>query len=375
MIAEDTRESLDTPTKEQPFEGLPPAGSAEPDEASKHEPGDTTIPLESTEKAQRRAVDWGDALKPSNGLEISLVGLAAMASVLLEQVLNAEAAHREKMARRARLCWNEDRSLQAEELGATLSRKPSLVVCKLRRTLHGCDWLIGRWRNLLLVLDRQGAWNKAQRALAIDLLGTPREFRESHPLQDETNPDVLAELARREIEALEERKTTALEAIDQHERRTAEAGLAIDNGAETRALRRDLAASRRTLEWAFRLLRVDRRSDTTRNQARPTAKPSTPPAPTAKPSTPPAPLTVSTPSEPLLGSSTCPGPSRPAVKPAEPDRVARVPVTAVPVPAVKKADAPRVEAKRGQASVPVVVGRRARRELEAMARRRRRRAS
>ena len=86
---------------------------------------------------------------------------------------------RAKFSIRAELTWDDDRRLEAEVLGGKISKKPAETVEALRRTPHGCEWLMGRWALLAYAADTQPdhAWTPEQTAHAFDLLGTPAIFR------------------------------------------------------------------------------------------------------------------------------------------------------------------------------------------------------
>ena len=79
--------------------------------------------------------------------------------------------------------WEEDEQLAAVELGRRLGDDPEAAVAQLKRSSAGCDWLIGRWRllgNGLSTAEEGGpgcTWTDADLALALDLLGRPRELR------------------------------------------------------------------------------------------------------------------------------------------------------------------------------------------------------
>src|SRR3954454_23971676 len=76
-----------------------------------------------------------------------------LTAALSEQVLNAE--------RR----WDEAREDEVLALVKLLDKEPDAAVARLRRTGHGCRWLIARWRGLAERLDRPecegGGWGPA----------------------------------------------------------------------------------------------------------------------------------------------------------------------------------------------------------------------
>ncbi len=90
---------------------------------------------------------------------------------VIEDELRAEAVLR------AQTVWDADRTAVVEQLALKLRRNPSAVVAELRRTPHGCAWLIYRWDILGRALRAPEGWTEAQTTLAFDLLGVPTEGR------------------------------------------------------------------------------------------------------------------------------------------------------------------------------------------------------
>src|SRR3981081_1579271 len=68
-------------------------------------------------------------------------------------------------ATRAKLCWDQDRRLEAEDLAARLRRDPSRNALKLQRTSQGSALMIERWEALGRILRETGTWTEAQRSL------------------------------------------------------------------------------------------------------------------------------------------------------------------------------------------------------------------
>ncbi|MBX6315302.1 MAG: hypothetical protein IRY99_20680, partial [Isosphaeraceae bacterium] len=127
-----------------------------------------------------RAAPGSSVLKPENSFETWLVQQVALASVRLEHCVHYEAAQRALLARRAALCWEEDRWVAVEEPGAKLAKDPARIARKLRQTKQGCAWLLVRWRFLEMILRDGGVWDDDQHRFALDLLGTARDQRGGH---------------------------------------------------------------------------------------------------------------------------------------------------------------------------------------------------
>ncbi len=179
-----------------------------------------------------------------------LVAEVGVVAARLRRCERLALGHRDRVALRAEVCWDDDRRLEAERLGSGLADDPAGVARALMMTPQGCDWMIERWSLLARALDRAGGWTAGQAALASDLLGRPPEFRPAGPGPGpEPEPAALAELARREVAALLRRKAEAA-ALDGFDRARARDGSAPDDAdPDLRRLRRHEADLHRWLRW------------------------------------------------------------------------------------------------------------------------------
>jgi hypothetical protein len=167
---------------------------------------------------------------------------------------------------RGELTWDEDRELEVEKLAATLAKRPAETVDTLRRTPHGCDWLIARWALLAHAADHQPSnkWTDEQTTLAFDLLDTPGVFRLGHEpgvvVDSEGNVIVAAEqpadLARRMVAELKERREDARD-LDEVERALTQTDHDHDSDPELRRIRRYEATLHTKFRWAVDLIRED----------------------------------------------------------------------------------------------------------------------
>jgi hypothetical protein len=228
------------------------------------------LPDDETQAVRQRMGEWRAGYEPASAEEEWLFTQVVVSSVRLDQCVRQEAELRANMARRARVCWNDDRRLAAEETAAGLARKPALIARRLRRSKQGCDWLLERWQALGQVLERTGEWTEAQTALAFDLLGTPHEFRGGRPW---ACADSAASLVAREVAALETLQAAGLAAIDDDERAAATEGLEIEPSRPLTLLKRYEAACLRRLHWAQKQLRFRFASASTTEPAAPTPEP------------------------------------------------------------------------------------------------------
>src|SRR3954468_22188179 len=133
------------------------------------------LPVEDAALLQEKLDHWVDHYEPATPGECELIEMAVTASVqrdrsrryltaaLTEQVLSAE--------RR----WDEAREDEVLALVKLLDKEPGAAVARLRRTGHGCRWLIARWRGLAERLDAPesegGGWGPADRLEANRLQG------------------------------------------------------------------------------------------------------------------------------------------------------------------------------------------------------------
>jgi hypothetical protein len=230
--------------------------------ALKHGLCSTVVVAEDAELVRARTADLLDTIKPRDEFQRWLVAQIALVSLRIERCEQVEGVVRDRVALQAELSWDEDRRREAAVLGQSLGKRPDLVVEQLRRTVQGCEWMMGRWAMLACSADAKGRWTAEQEALAFDLLGTPREFREGHApgtvidLQGrviEAAADPAA-VARRQVAALEERREQVAQ-LDAVDRSMAEAGL-DDDAPELRRVRRYEATLHGRLRWCLAQLRI-----------------------------------------------------------------------------------------------------------------------
>ena len=221
--------------------------------ALKHGLTATVVDLNIVDDSQPRSDGAGMSRETSPSRPAPHVWLSEQVVRVTGQIDRAqriEARLRDQAAWRAITAWDDDRKLDAEELGSKLARNPSTILARLRRTIHGCDWLITRWTWLARAVETNSeGWTEAQTALAFHLLGTPEEGR-TGPIG---NP---ADLTRSMLNELEERRNLVDEA-DEIAQALAEADLVDVPTPELARLRRYEQALHRRLKWLLDELRTE----------------------------------------------------------------------------------------------------------------------
>jgi len=243
---------------------------------------------------QVRVGRWSESLGPRDDFQSWLVGQVAELSFRVDRCGRSERRLRDRASLRAEVCWDDDRSREAEAIGVKLAARPIEVVGQLRGTASGCDWLLRRWALLARAADVAGCWTEDQRGLAFDLLGTPAEFRAGLP--GETidrqgrvldNAEDPAAVARNQIAGLSERRDR-LAGVEEVDRALVMAGLFDDPCPEIRRLRRHEAALQRRIRWCLDQLHQDPPDSPSLPEVQPDWIPKAPPTPrpVARPSVP-----------------------------------------------------------------------------------------
>jgi hypothetical protein len=230
---------------------------------------DLPLPADEADEMARRLEFWRRDLRPEGLYHEWVLRLLVIATLRLDRDTAHESALLNLEAHRALLRWDDDRRLQAEELGNRLARNPAVISRKLAATLQGGHWLMGRWQALASLADSGTPWDDAQRSLAFDLLGVApdgylrgcRASFDPEPGSDRPAAAVQAALARREIDRLETACDTVLGPLDAEEHELAEAGLWAAPSREVLRLCREQARWMRLFSWAMGELRRARSSE------------------------------------------------------------------------------------------------------------------
>ena len=223
------------------------------------------LPAEESNAVSERLAQWHSSLKPWNVWEEWCAEQVVILSIKIERCQDHENALRIGLVERASTTWDADRKLAASLLGEKLPKHPETIAQRLRASAHGCDWMIDRWRRLAEVLERKGAWSERQSALALDLLGTPIDFRDGPSQLDGNRMAAIAA----EIAELTELRETVLEDRDAHEQAAAQLGLDTELAPSLVKARRYETECRRRLAWALAELQRGRRARLSPDQGLP----------------------------------------------------------------------------------------------------------
>ena len=217
------------------------------------------FPDEMAEQIQQRKSFFWKALKPDGPMQQWMFDRICIESVRADVCLHQVIALRDEAARRASESWDEDRELEAEELGARLSGKPELVQPKLRQSRHGTRWLAAQWEELERQFDVRGEWLEADSERAMDLLGLPVDGRAgtwSALAGGDADGSGIRALIGDEVAALSRRVELFLDDRDDRARADAEAGLGADGPDVRRVLRYESEVLRRLRAWTRELRRL-----------------------------------------------------------------------------------------------------------------------
>lgn len=242
------------------------------------------VPGDDAGLVEQRMETWRARYAPADDAEEWLLRQVAVNSVKLDRCRREEDAHDAHQSLRARLCWDDDRRRDAEELGARLAKDPARVRRRLEETPQGAEWLLERWRALGGVLEAGGAWTDPQEALAHDLLGNPPALRQRPAWEPLGSPSALVAA---EVERLEVKIVDELHPIDDLNRHAAEAGVPLRHDRARALIRRYEAACLRRLLWAEERL-LKRPAPAPAAATAPVTAPEPPTIPAPKPPGPPA---------------------------------------------------------------------------------------
>ena len=148
-------------------------------------------PHDQHEVSKARYAAWSLSLKPEDEMQEFQLELAVEASLRIE---NCQARELERKVELAEIAsnsgprWDTDRKREVAKLGRSLKRNPEMIALQLRSMPAGREWLIDRWKYLLMAVaeGQSTSWHKAESNLALDLMGRPGLMRDL--LLERANP-------------------------------------------------------------------------------------------------------------------------------------------------------------------------------------------
>src|SRR3954447_22644665 len=118
----------------------------------------TTLAHEDPEAGAPRLGQWPEACRPADDMEHYLVEQAVRASLSLDRCHDQHTALLAKQVREAPHEWEKEKQDEVERLKELMVDDPEAAVRELKRSAHGCRWLLGRWYELDRILVRDGRW-------------------------------------------------------------------------------------------------------------------------------------------------------------------------------------------------------------------------
>ena len=221
----------------------------------------TLIPRDQQAASKARYAAWFTCLKPEDALQEFHLEIAVNASLRIE---NCQARELERKIELADVAsdpgprWETDRKREVAKLGRSLKRNPEMVALQLRSMPSGREWLIDRWKFLLMAVaeGRTSSWRVAESNLALDLMGKPGLFRDllleiANPFADSTvtRALILKQIAGLEAEQqYDEQEDTKLRSL--HIR-----GLIFETDSSLTLIRRYESTAQRQFDKALKAIR------------------------------------------------------------------------------------------------------------------------
>ena len=197
--------------------------------------------------------------RPTTAYEQMLIADMALAQARIDRAAELLVAAGDCGICRTGRFWREDQRTRALNLKVRLARDPARASHALAGFKQGAELTIELWEGLASVLASTDDWDEQQRSLALDLLGVHIELRTANTTRLPAAGDKagLAGLAAGEIARLTEKIADVLDDRDEDSREEALAGLAPEEDARNKRLKRSEAIARRDHQKALgQLLRV-----------------------------------------------------------------------------------------------------------------------
>ena len=104
------------------------------------------LPNEDPAVVAGRSEAWNEYYQPKSPAAQHLVNLCVNATLLADRCEQFHAAQLDRQIREAPFECTNSRVDDLRRLDALLTRDPARAVGELRRTAHGCRWMIDRWQ-------------------------------------------------------------------------------------------------------------------------------------------------------------------------------------------------------------------------------------
>lgn len=246
------------------------------------------LPEEAAGAIARRKEQWRDEYRPVGPSQEWVYDRMVTETVLADECTGRRISLAAEQAERAAESWDDDRDREAEQLAASLPRRPGITRYRLLTSKQGVEWMLTAWRELDRRVGLDGAVGDEVLTRALDLLGIDPANRSGAREGLLGTTDERAEwrsLVDFAVSDLRRRLDDYLIARDERARAYAEVGHGPD-GPELRLVRRyEAAALRRFKAYKADLLRQSK-GRPSRFAPGPAARSAPSPSPSAAPAAP-----------------------------------------------------------------------------------------
>ena len=118
-----------------------------------------TLPGEDPAEVRQQADAWAEACRPETHEEDVLVEQAALATLRMRRLAQAEHGVVTEQVRHAEDRWDHEQELRVMRLVQQLDHDPARAVLELKTFSEGTAFLLERWESLQDALQTQGCWN------------------------------------------------------------------------------------------------------------------------------------------------------------------------------------------------------------------------
>ena len=129
------------------------------------------LPNEDPAVVAGRTEAWNEFYQPKSPAAQHLVNQCVHATLLADRCEQFHAAQLDRQIREAPFDRTNSRVDDLHRLDALLTKDPARAVGELRRTAHGCRWMIERWQHLASKLEDGQSWEQTDLCDAIYLNG------------------------------------------------------------------------------------------------------------------------------------------------------------------------------------------------------------